>query len=309
MLLEVTTELATKVTNKISDTETSTDAVENIKDTIEKTNQFFKSIDKLIPKLINFGINLLVALLIFAIGKIIINVVLKILNKFFTRTNMEISVKKFLHSLVKTIMYTILLIIICNQIGIQTTSFIAILGSAGLAAGLALQGSLSNFAGGVLILLLKPFKVGDYIIEDGKGKEGTVQKIDLFYTTLITPDNKMTVVPNGNLSNSSLTNLTAFDTRRIDLEVGISYESDIEKARELITNLAQKDEKILKDREILVYVGNLDSSQVTLGVRVWTKTEDYWTVKFRFLEVIKRELDENDVEIPFNQLVVHLDNK
>lgn len=308
MLLEVTTEISTKVTENIKETET-TGAVENIKETIEKTNQLIKSFDKILPKLVNFGINLLIAILIFVIGKIIISFLLKIVNRFFTRTNMEVSVKKFLHSLIKTILYAVLLIIICNQIGIQTTSFVAILGSAGLAIGLALQGSLANFAGGVLILLLKPFKVGDYIMEDGKGKEGTVQKIDLFYTTLITPDNKMTVVPNGNLSNSSLTNLTAFDTRRIDLQVGISYESDIEKAREIITRLANLEERILKEKEILVYVNNLDSSQVTLGVRVWTKTEDYWNVRFQYLENIKYELDKNNIEIPFNQLVVHLDNK
>jgi small conductance mechanosensitive channel len=194
-----------------------------------------------------------------------------------------------------------------DTVGIKTTSFVAVLGTASLAVGLSLQGSLSNFAGGVLILMLKPFKVGDYIIDSSDGKEGTVTKIDLFYTTLITPDNKKTVIPNGSLSNTSLTNVTAFETRRVDFEIGISYSADISKAKSIIEETAKANELVLKDKEIFVFVSNLDSSQVTMGIRVWTNTSDYWTVKFELTEAVKKALDENNIEIPFNQLVVHME--
>ena len=221
---------------------------------------------------------------------------------------MEVSVSKFLNSLIKVGLYIVLISVLLETVGIKTTSFVAVLGTASLAIGLSIQGSLSNFAGGVLILILKPFVVGDYIIESGSGKEGTVYKIDLFYTTLITLDNKKTVIPNGNLSNTSLTNVTAFDTRRVDFEIGISYDSDIKKAREILEETAKKNDLVIKDKEIFSYVANLDASQVTLGLRVWAKTSDYWTVKFDLTEAIKNELDANNIEIPFNQLVVHVED-
>ncbi|MDE7156753.1 MAG: mechanosensitive ion channel family protein, partial [Lachnospiraceae bacterium] len=244
----------------------------------------------------------------FGFGKILIQCLLKICNKFFDKANMEISVKKFLLSLIKTILFLILAITICGQLGIETTSFIAVIGSAGLALGLAFQGSLSNFAGGVLILLMKPFKVGDYISESGTGREGTVQQIDICYTTLITPDNKKVVIPNGNLSNSSLTNASAFEKRRVDIEVGVSYSTDISEAKAEMENIANNHALVLKEEEIFSFVSNLDSSQVTLGLRVWCLTSDYWTVKFDLTEGIKQRFDEKGIEIPFNQLVVHLDN-
>lgn len=289
-------------------TETTDMTLQNPEETIKKASALIEQLKNLVPSLIKFGINIIIALIIFWIGKVLINIVLKICKSFFERTKMEVSVSKFLTSLIKVGLYIVLISILLETVGIKTTSFVAVLGTASLAIGLSIQGSLSNFAGGVLILILKPFTVGDYIIESGSGKEGTVYKIDLFYTTLITPDNKKTVIPNGNLSNTSLTNVTAFDTRRVDFEIGISYDSDIKKAKEILEETAKKNDLVIKDKEIFSYVANLEASQITLGLRVWTKTSDYWTVKFDLTETIKSELDANNIEIPFNQLVVHVED-
>lgn len=289
-------------------TETTDMALQNPEETIKKASALVEQLKNLVPSLIKFGINVIIALIIFWIGKVLINIVLKICKRFFERTKMEVSVSKFLNSLIKVGLYIVLISVLLETVGIKTTSFVAVLGTASLAIGLSIQGSLSNFAGGVLILILKPFAVGDYIIESGSGKEGTVYKIDLFYTTLITPDNKKTVIPNGNLSNTSLTNVTAFDTRRVDFEIGISYDSDIKKSKEILEETAKKNDLVIKDKEIFSYVANLDASQVTLGLRVWAKTSDYWTVKFDLTEAIKNELDANNIEIPFNQLVVHVED-
>ncbi|MDY6329110.1 MAG: mechanosensitive ion channel [Lachnospiraceae bacterium] len=289
-------------------TETTDMTLQNPEETIKKASALVEQLKNLIPSIIKFGINVIIALIIFWIGKVLINIVLKICKRFFERTKMEVSVSKFLNSLIKVGLYIVLISVLLETVGIKTTSFVAVLGTASLAIGLSIQGSLSNFAGGVLILILKPFVVGDYIIESGSGKEGTVYKIDLFYTTLITLDNKKTVIPNGNLSNTSLTNVTAFDTRRVDFEIGISYDSDIKKAREILEETAKKNDLVIKDKEIFSYVANLDASQVTLGLRVWAKTSDYWTVKFDLTEAIKNELDANNIEIPFNQLVVHVED-
>lgn len=289
-------------------TETTDMTLQNPEETIKKASALVEQLKNLVPSLIKFGINVIIALIIFWIGKVLINIVLKICKRFFERTKMEVSVSKFLNSLIKVGLYIVLISVLLETVGIKTTSFVAVLGTASLAIGLSIQGSLSNFAGGVLILILKPFVVGDYIIESASGKEGTVYKIDLFYTTLITLDNKKTVIPNGNLSNTSLTNVTAFDTRRVDFEIGISYDSDIKKAREILEETAKKNDLVIKDKEIFSYVANLDASQVTLGLRVWAKTSDYWTVKFDLTEAIKNELDANNIEIPFNQLVVHVED-
>ena len=283
--------------------------MQNPEETVKKANELIQHLKNFLPSIISFGINVAIALVIYWVGSILIKVLLKICKKFFNRTKLELSVSRFLLSLIKALSYVILILVVLDTVGIKTTSFIALLGTAGLAIGLALQGSLSNFAGGVLILLLKPFKVGDYIIEHSGGKEGTVSKIDLFYTTLMTADNKITVIPNGILSNSSLTNVTALDTRRVDFQVGISYNSDISKAKEIIEETARENELVLKQREIFVFVADLDSSQVTMGLRVWTNTSDYWTVKFSLTEDIKNKLDKNGIEIPFNQLVIHMDNE
>lgn len=272
----------------------------------KKANAFVEYLKTHIDTFIAFGFRILFAILMIIVGKIIIKFLLKICDRFFDRAGTEISVRKFLNSFIKAILYIVLILVVCAQVGIETTSFIAVMGSAGLALGLSLQGSLSNFAGGILILLLKPFVVGDYIIDGGSGKEGKVSRIDLFYTHLITPDNKMVVIPNGTLANSNLTNLTTFDKRRVDIMVGISYSSDIKKAKELLEEIADKCRYVLKEEKVEVFVNSLDSSQVTLGIRVWTKTTDYWDALFQLNETIKYTFDENDIEIPFDQLEVHV---
>lgn len=273
---------------------------------VEEANKLLETVEGYIPKVIDFAVNILIAIVIFIVGKIIIKYLLKICRKFFEKSKMEISVQRFLDSLIKVILYVVLIIIICDRVGIDTASFIAVLGTLGLTVGLALQGSLSNFAGGVLILMLKPFRVGDYIVDNGTGREGTVEKIDLFYTKLITPDNKAISIPNGALSNSSITNVTQFDKRRVDIDFGIGYADDIEKAKKVIFDVASKDEAIMRDPEIAVIVRELAASQVTITVRAWCKTSDYWNVYFRLMENVKNALDSNGIEIPFNQLQVHI---
>lgn len=296
-------------------TETETEATtENVlmtagevaDDINKKANALAEYLKTHIDSFIEFGFRILFAILLIIVGKIIIKFLLKLCDRFFDRAGTEISVRKFLNSFIKAVLYIVLILAVCAQVGIETASFVAVMGSAGLALGLSLQGSLSNFAGGILILLLKPFVVGDYIIDGGSGKEGKVLRIDLFYTHLITPDNKMIVIPNGALANSNLTNLTTYEKRRVDVMVGISYSADIKKAKELLEEIADKCQYVLKDEKVEVFVNSLDSSQVTLGIRVWTNTSDYWDALFWLNENIKYTFDENDIEIPFDQLEVHV---
>ncbi len=257
---------------------------------------------------INFGINVLVALAILFVGRALIKFALKIVDKAFNKTSMDVSVRRFLESLIRAVLYVVLVIIVCDKVGIATTSFIAILSTAGVAVGLAMQGSLSNFAGGVLILLLRPFKVGDYIVDNGSGKEGVVDRIDLFCTVLITGDNRRITIPNGGLSNAAITNASAFDTRRVDFAIGIDYAADIDAAKATLVDIANADESVLKDKEIFAFIQSLDASQVTVGLRVWVNSGDYWTTLFRMNETIKKTFDSKNISIPFNQLDVHVKN-
>lgn len=274
--------------------------------TVKEANKLLDTIEGYIPKVIDFGVNVIIALVIFFIGKIIINWLLKVCNKFLEKAKVEISIRRFLKSLIRVVLYVILIIIICDRVGINTASFIAVLGTLGLTVGLALQGSLSNFAGGVLILLLKPFKVGDYIVDSGSGAEGKVDRIDLFYTKIITVDNRAVFIPNGTLSNATITNNTEFNTRRVDFAFGIAYESDIDKAKAIIYDIAKSDENALLDKEISVFVSSLDASQVTITLRVWCETDYYWDVKARVTEAVKKSFDANGIDIPFDQLQVHI---
>lgn len=282
------------------------DSAADVAETSKEVVNLLETMKSYLPKVIDFGINILLALVIFFVGKIIIKWMLKICNKFFEKTKVEISIRRFLNSLIKVALYVILIIIICDRVGINTASFIAVLGTLGLTVGLALQGSLSNFAGGVLILALKPFKVGDYIVDNGTGCEGKVDRIDLFYTKIITGDNRAVFIPNGSLSNSAITNNTEFDARRVDIEFGIAYAADIDKAKDIIRNIAVNDEKYLKEKGVDVFVSRLDPSQVTITLRVWCKTDYYWDVKARMTENVKKEFDANNIEIPFNQLQIHM---
>lgn len=262
--------------------------------------------EKAVPFLADIGVRILMALLIYVIGKRMIKWLRKVLKRGLNRSELDEGVCQFLDSAVKISLNLILIMAVINQLGVATTSVVAVVGSAGLAAGLALQGSLANFAGGVLILWFKPFKVGDYIIEDTHKNEGTVSEIMIFYTKLMTTDNRTVVIPNGTLANSSLTNVTQQNKRRVDLYVGISYESDIRKAKALLTDMISAEQSRLEEEEVVVFVDALEDSSVRLGGRLWVPAEDYWKVKWRLTEQIKVIFDENQIQIPYNQLTVSL---
>ena len=263
-------------------------------------------LQELPEKALRLGVRVLLAVVVFFIGTQLIKIIRKILKKSMKRAGAEIGVSQFVDSFVKAVLYVLLIFMIAGSFGVDAASIVAVIGSAGVAIGLALQGSLSNFAGGVLILLLKPFKVGDYIIEDTNKNEGTVEEIQLFYTKLVTPDNKIIILPNGTLANTSLTNVTACKMRRVDIKIGISYDSDIRQAKQIITDILRKDEDTLKDKDLFVYVDDLASSQITLGVRCWFLNEDYWEGRWRIIEEIKYALDDNNIMIPYPQMDVHI---
>ncbi len=263
-------------------------------------------LEDLIPVLVNFALKAGFAFLIYIIGARMIKWLRKILKRTLERSGVDEGVKQFMDSFAKIVLYFILAVAVVNQLGVETTSVVAVLGSAGLTLGLALQGSLANFAGGVLILLFKPFKVGDYIIEDTHNNEGVVSEIMIFYTKLATTDNRTVVIPNGILANSSLTNVTQQDKRRVDLYVGISYESDMKKAKALLTEMITKEPARLTEEETVVFVDALEDSSVRLGCRLWVLSSDYWMVKWKLTEQIKIMFDENQIEIPYNQLTVSL---
>ncbi len=263
-------------------------------------------LEELLPKVLSLGIQIIIALAVYFVGNRLIHFARKKIKKWMMKLNFDVGVIQFLDSIIKIIAYFVLFCIILGLFGIQTTSIVAVITSASLAAGLALQGSLSNFAGGVLILVLKPFVVGDYIIEDTHGNEGTVMHISTVYTKLRTIDNKIIVIPNGTLANSSLTNLTQMDKRRIDLTVGVAYDTDLKKAKEVIRSVAVAEEARINEETIDVFVSELGASEITMGCRIWVKTEDYWPARWRLTENLKNALDENGIEIPFQQIDVNL---
>ena len=273
---------------------------------VQEVGKLAEYIGNKIPGLIDFAIGVVLALVVFFIGTKIIKWIRKFIRISMEKGNVDKGVSQFVDSLVKFALYAILIFSIGSKFGLDTTSVAAALASCGVAIGLALQGSLSNFAGGVLILILKPFVVGDYIIEDNKGREGTVKEIQLFYTKLLTVDNKTVIIPNGSLANTSLTNVTAQDKRRLDLSVGISYDADLKKAKQLMEELFKKDEGVLQEEGITVFVDSLGDSAVVIGVRCWVEKDAYWNTKWRLTEGIKLTLDENGIEIPFNQVVVQV---
>lgn len=281
----------------------------NVEDIEQNVGVLKNYLDQLLPKVLSFGVRLIIAVVVFFIGGKIINLIRKHMRKYLERRETDLGVRQFIDSFLKVALYFILIVLIGTQFGIDTASIIAVVGSCGLAVGLALQGSLSNFAGGVLILMLKPFVVGDYIIEDTHKNEGTVKKIDLFYTTLKTVDNKEIIIPNGTLANCSLTNFTAQTKRRIDLSVGISYNADMKLAKSVIEQVILSEEKRDMDEESSVFVSELADSCVVIGFRLWTKTEDYWEVRWRVLENVKNALDKNAIEIPFPQMTVTFPEK
>lgn len=261
-------------------------------------------LDKFLEKFIDFGMNLLIAMVIFAIGKVVIRLIRKLVKNIFKKSNADEGVAKFVDSLVKFIGYVIVIIIICGKIGIETTSLITLLGTAGLSIGLALQGSLSNFAGGVLILLSKPFVIGDYVMINGE--EGTVSKIDIVYTTLVKYDNRIIKCPNGEVANNTIINYTNQDGRRVDVKFSIHYDSDIHKTKEIVRKIILNSPYTLQDKPNDVVVMLLDESGVNLETRAWVEPKNYWDAYFYLNEHIKNELEENGIVIPYNQLEVHI---
>lgn len=258
-------------------------------------------------KALNLGVRILFAVLVLFVGMQIIKVLRKVLKKAMNKADADKGVVQFIDSFVKIALYVLLILLIASYFGVDAASIIAVVGSAGVAVGLALQGSLSNLAGGILILILKPFVVGDYIV-DSAGNEGTVDEIQIFFTKLKTPDNKVIILPNGTLANNSIVNVTTSKKRRCDIVVGISYDSDIKKAKEVLMKVLEQEEKVLKDHDMLVFVDKLADSSIDICVRCWFDNGDFWTAKWRMTENIKYALDEAGINIPFPQMDVHIQN-
>ena len=283
-------------------------SVEEIFEEIKQPGVVEKLLLDLPEKALRLGLRVLLALLAFIIGVQLIRLIRKIVKKSMTRAGAETGAVQFVDSFVKAALYVLLVLMIASSFGVEAASIVAVLGSAGVAIGLAVQGSLSNLAGGVLILLLKPFRVGDYIQESATGYEGTVKEIQIFYTKLLTPDNKAVILPNGQLANNSIVNASQKD-RRMDIVVGVSYKADLKQAKEVLEAVLREDEAVLKDKDMLVFVSELGSSCVNLGVRCWFRQEDFWPGKWRVTENCKLALDAAGMEIPYNQLDVHVNSR
>ncbi len=263
-------------------------------------------LQQLPDKALRFGARVLLALVVFLLGVQVIKLVRRIVRRSLKKGNADIGVTQFLDSFIKAVLYILLLFMIASGFGLDATSVVALLGSAGVAIGLAIQGSLSNFAGGVLILLLKPFRVDDYIKVDNDDHEGTVKEIQLFYTKLSTPNNHVVIIPNGTLSNSSILNMSTLTERRMDIKVGISYDADIRHAREVIMKVLEEDPAVLSSKDRRVFVEELADSSVNLNVRCWADNDEYWECKWRITEKVKYALDDAGISIPYPQMDVHL---
>ena len=259
----------------------------------------------LVPALIK----ILIALVIYWLGNKLIKFVLGLTDKAMNKAHLDEGVQSFLKSALKIVLFIVLVFIIISYLGIATTGLAALFASAGVTVGLALQGSLSNLAGGVLILILKPFKVGEYII--ACGDEGTVTSIEILCTKLRTGDNKVIVIPNGALANSNITNVSREEFRRVDFVFGVAYDSDLKLVKSLLQTAGERHELVLKDEdhEIKVFINEFGASSIDFGFRVWCKNSDYWTVKWELMEQVKDAFDANNIEIPFNQLDVNMKNQ
>jgi small conductance mechanosensitive channel len=260
--------------------------------------------NKLIEWGATFGIKLIAAIAILIIGNIIAKSIRKLILKLMDKRKVDKTISSFISSLAFSALWVFVILAALSQLGIQTTSFIAVIGAAGLAIGLALQGSLSNFASGFLIILFRPFKVGDYV--KAGGVSGSISKISIFTTDFTTPDNKKIIVPNSQIMNGTITNYSAEKNRRVDLTFGVGYETDISKVKDILSNVITGHKLVLKDPEPFVRVGELADSSINFVVRVWTKTEDYWGVFFDLTEQVKNEFDKHGISIPFPQMDVHL---
>ena len=263
-----------------------------------------KLLDKLNELWVDAGLKIIYVIVIWFIGSKLIKLLLRIIKKDKVFNKLDKSISGFLLSFVNITLYVVLIITIASVIGIPSTSIITLLGSAGVAIGLALQGGLSNIAGGIVILIFKPFRVGDFV--DTHADSGTVKSISLFYTTLVTPDNKIISIPNGNLANSTSVNYSKEKERRLDIDMDVSYDNDIEIVKKTLNSVLNKEKRINKEKDVFVRLTNYKDSSMVYTIRVWVKSCDFWSVKFDLLEKIKYEFDKNNISIPYNQLDVHL---
>jgi small conductance mechanosensitive channel len=255
---------------------------------------------------VDFLINLVTAIVIFYVGKWITNLLTRALRKVMQRQEIDVTLERFVCNLVRMVLLVFVVIAAISALGVQTASFIAVLGAAGLAVGLALQGSLSNFAAGVLIVLFRPYKVGDWV--EAAGISGAVVEVQILTTILKTGDNKQVIVPNSQIMSSIITNYSANDTRRVDLVIGVGYDDDLDKVREVLSEVVAADERVLEDPGVTIAVSELADSSVNFIVRPWVRTSDYWGVYFDLNETIKKRFDEEGISIPFPQQDVHLYN-
>lgn len=266
-----------------------------------------KLVDQYLPIITEYGVKIITALLILIVGLWIIKKINKLIAKAFKKSKIEVSLQNFLSDLIGWGLKALLVITVLGQVGVETTSFVAILGAAGLAVGLALQGTLGNFAGGALIMLFKPFRVGDLI--EAQGELGEVKEIQIFVTKIVTLQNQLVILPNGPLSNGSIKNYTEEGQLRVDLTIGIGYDADIKKAKKILLDLMLANPKVLKDPAPSVNVSNLGDSSVDLAVRPYATPENYWDVYFETLEASKIALDEAGIKIPFPQREVYVHNE
>lgn len=257
-----------------------------------------------IPGVAAFLVKIIVCIVIYIIGKNVIGWVVKTVRSMLLRTKMQTGAATFIVSMVKIFLYLILIFGLAMQFGVKESSVAALVASGGVAIGLALQGGLSNLAGGFLILLFQPFEVGDYIL--AQGEEGTVQKIEILYTTLHTIDNRKVIIPNGNLANNVIVNATGADRRKLDITVGISYEDDISKAKQVLLQIIERSEYVIREQEAQVFVSELGDSSVVMGLRCWVRTEQYLPALWQMNEQIKNEFDRAGLHIPFPQMDVHV---
>jgi small conductance mechanosensitive channel len=251
-----------------------------------------------------WGIKVLMALVILIVGRIVARILRNTLRKALRRVNVDEMLVSFASNIVYVLLLVMVIIAAINQLGVQTTSFIAIIGAAGLAVGLALQGSLANFAAGVMIIIFRPFKVGDFI--DAGGTMGSVEEIEIFTTKMKTPDNKQIIMPNSQITSGSITNFSAKDTRRIDMIIGVSYADDLNKVKSVLESILEADHRVLKEPEPTIGVLELADSSINFTVRPWVKSTDYWSSLFDLNKTIKERFDQEDISIPFPQQVVHL---
>ena len=274
---------------------------------MEQLNDYQEYLKKGLDYILEFLPNLITAVLTLLVGLWIIRIINNAIHRFFERKDYDPTLETFLQSLIKNGLKLLLFVLVVMQLGVPGSSLVAMVGAAGLAIGLALQGSLANFAGGVLILIFKPFKVGDFI--SAQGVDGTVKEISIFTTKVNTFGNQVAIIPNGQLSNNNIINYNGEKTRRDKIDVGIGYGSNIKKAKDLLLEICAGDKRILRDPAPEVYVGELADSSVNITLRFWAKNEDFWAAHFHVMETLKLRFDAEGIEIPFPQRDIHMKNK